>query len=485
MSSTLATPAAPEANTHSRYGKPGWWRCAVVLIPALAVAFLPIPGFTPVQRHLLAVFLATIIGLIAQPVPMGVTVIVAMTTLVLTATLTPEAALSGFGEKTVWLIFAAFLFAQSVRVTGLGRRIAYSFIRQFGRSPLSLAYSVAASDVVLAPFVPSDTARGGGVIFPIARSLSQAFDSEPGPTARRMGSFLMLVAFHSTYTASGMFLTGMIANPVIADFARKIAHVELTWMTWFLGAIVPGLLTLTIMPYLLFRLHTPEIRDTAPAREFANQEIKRMGGLSRNEKVLLVVLLAVMGGWVSSPWHGIHNTFIALAGLSALLLLRVLAWEDLLAEKKAWDALIWFAPLVMMSDQLNKTGTIKVISTAVFSHIVGWPWALAFVALMAAYFYAHYSFASMTAHITALYPAFLTAALAAPIHPMLGAMALAYLSNLHAGLTHYGTGSAPIYFGAGYVSQGEWWKLGFIIGLVNLVIWLGVGPLWWRALGLW
>lgn len=472
-------------NTDQRHGKPGLWRWAVVLVPGLAVALLPIPAFNPQQQHLLGVFLATIIALIVQPVPMGVAVIVAMTLLVLTRTLTPEAALSGFAEKTVWLIVSAFLFAQSVRVSGLGRRLAYAFIRSFGRSPLTLAYSVAASDVVLAPFVPSDTARGGGVIFPIARSLSQAFNSEPGETARRMGSYLMLVAFHATYTASGMFLTGMIANPVIADFAKKIAHVDLSWGTWFLGAIVPGLITLTIMPWLLLKLHTPEITDTEPAREFARQELQQMGPLSRNEKLLVAVLLAVMTGWVTSPWHGIHNTFIALAGLSALLLLRVLAWDELLAEKKAWDALIWFAPLVMMSDQLNKTGTIKIVSAAVFSHIQGWPWWLAFVALMLAYFYAHYSFASMTAHITALYPAFLAAALAAGIHPMLGAMCLAYLSNLYAGLTHYGTGSAPIYFGAGYVSQAEWWKLGFIIGLVNLFIWLGVAPLWWRVLGLW
>ena len=73
-------------------------------------------------------------------------------------------------------------------------------------------------------------------------------------------------------------------------------------------------------------------------------------------------MLGVMAGWVTSPWHGIPNTFVALAGVSAILLARVLTWNDLLAEHRAWDALIWFAPLVMMADTLNEIGVIKVLS---------------------------------------------------------------------------------------------------------------------------
>ena len=119
-------------------------------------------------------------------------------------------------------------------------RLAYFFIRRFGHSALTLGYSIAASDLVLAPFVPSDTARGGGIIYPITRSLAQVFHSEPGPTAGRLGAFLILVGYHATYTSSGMFLTSMAANPLIAEFALKIAHVELTWMRWALGAAVPG-----------------------------------------------------------------------------------------------------------------------------------------------------------------------------------------------------------------------------------------------------
>ncbi len=460
-------------------------RWAVVLLPSVLLYLLPLPGLNPIQRHLLAVFVGTIIALVARPVPMGVSVLLAMTLLALTRTLPFARVLSGFSNLTLWLIFTAFLFARAVTQTRFGLRVAYLFIRRFGHSALALGYSIVATDTVLALFIPSDTARGGGIVFPITLSLAKVFDSEPGPTAGRIGAFLMLVGFHATYTASAMFLTGMASNPLIADFALKIAHVELTWARWAAAAAVPGLLSLTLVPYLLYRLHPPEIRNTEAARELARKELEAMGPATRNERWLMGILALVMIGWVTSSIHGIPNTFVAMAGLCAILLSRVLAWDDLLAEHRAWDALIWFAPLLMMADALQDLGVIRILSSAVFGPLQAWHWIAALGTLLVIYLYSHYAFASMTAHITALYPGFLAAAVATGAPPFMAALPLAFFSNLNAGITHYGTGSAPVYFGAGYVSQADWWRLGFLISLLNLVIWLGVGPMWWKVLGLW
>jgi DASS family divalent anion:Na+ symporter len=457
----------------------------VVLVPGALLYYFPLPGMNTAQEHLFAIFVATIIALVAQPVRMAVSVLFAMTLLELTGTLTPARVLSGFGNVTVWLIFTAFLFSRAVTQTGFGMRVGYLFIERFGRTPLRLGYSLAAADLVLAPFIPSDTARGGGVIFPITRSVAAAFGSEPGPTAGKIGSFLMLCSFHTTYAASAMFLTGMASNPLIAEFARKIGHVELTWLRWLSGSIVPGFLTLAIVPWMLLRLVRPELANTEGARAMAREELVRRGPMKREERWLVVIMLCVMAGWVTSPWHGVPNTFVALTGLCALLLVRVIDWDDLLAEHRAWDAIIWFAPLVMMSDTMNENGSIKVLSAGLFAAIHGWAWPLAMLALVATYCYVHYGFASMTGQVTALYPAFLGATLAAGVPPMMAALALAYFSNLNAAMTHYGTGSAPVFFGAGYVRQVDWWRYGLLISLVNLVIWLGIGPVWWKLVGIW
>ena len=278
-----------------------------MLTPGLLLYLLPIAGLNPIQRHLLAIFVATIIALVAQPVPMGVSVVLAMTLLALTSTLTPAKALSGFGNVTVWLIFVAFLFGRAFTVTGLGKRVAMYSSDVLPTVPLSLGYSLTAADLVLAPFIPSDTARGGSVIFPVTRSVAAALGSEPGPTAGLAGSYLVLTSFHTCYTASAMFLTSMAANPLIAEFAAKVGHVELTWMRWFAGASLPGLITLLIVPWLLCRMIKPQLRDMAPARELARIELLKMGAFTSREKWLTIILLAVMTGWVTSSWHGVST----------------------------------------------------------------------------------------------------------------------------------------------------------------------------------
>ncbi|HEY1946749.1 MAG TPA: DASS family sodium-coupled anion symporter [Bryobacteraceae bacterium] len=460
-------------------------RWCFVLIPGLVLYFSPMPLLNADQRHLLAFFLSTIIALIAQPLPMGASVLTATTALVLTGTLPSAVVLSGFADQTVWLIFTAFLFSRAITDTGLGVRVAYLFIGKFGRSALTLGYSISFSDLVLAPFVPSDTARGGGIICPITRSVAQALGAEPGGASGKMGGFLILVAFHTTYIASAMFLTGMASNPLMADFALKIGHVELTWLSWFVGAIVPGGISLLLAPFLLYRLYRPPLTDTEAARVHARRELQMMGALGGRELRLAVIMVCVMAGWITSPWHHIPNAFVALGGLSAILITGVVSWSDLLRENKAWDALIWFAPLIMMASELNKRGVTQRLSQSIFGYAQVLPWAFALILLVITYLYVHYGFASMTAHITALYPAFYAAALTTGAPPLLAALVLAYFSNLNAGLTHYGTGSAPVYFGVGYIDQSTWWKIGFLMSLVILAVWLGIGMLWWKLIGYW
>jgi len=230
----------------------------------------------------------------------------------------------------------------------------------------------------------------------------------------------------------------------------------------------------------LYNLTPPQLRETGHAQAFARAKLDDLGPLSRQEITLLVILFLVILGWITSPWHGVGNTVVALTGISALLLTQVLKWDELLGNRRAWEVLVWFAPLLMMADAMSRQGTFKVLFDDAFGHLAGWPWPFAMAVLALLYFYAHYGFASLTAQISALYPAFLGAAVVLGVPPALAAWTLAVLSNLNAGLTHYSTGCAPVYFAGGYVSQNTWWSIGFIISVVNLAIWMGIGPLWWN-----
>jgi DASS family divalent anion:Na+ symporter len=462
------------------------FRGILVVLVGLIIWFSPVPaGVKKEAWQLLAIFVATIFGLILNPLPMGAVVIIGVMMTTLTGILKIGPALAGFANSTVWLIVAAFLVARGFIITGLGTRIAYLFIRSFGKKTLGLAYSIVASDLVLSPATPSNTARAGGVIYPIVRSLCSTFGSEPGATARKIGAYLMMVEFQATIITSVLFMTAMAPNPLMAELALKTANVTLSWGRWAVIACVPALLSIIFIPYFLYKIYPPEIKETPQASEMAHRELEKMGPWKRSEKVMLVVFLMILVLWATSEWNKIDATIVALIGIGVMLVTRVITWDDILAERGAWDALIWFGGLVTMAGQLNTLGLIKWFAGVMGGVVAGWAWLPALIILLLVYVYAHYAFASTTAHVTAMFPPFLAVMIGAGAPPYLAAMSLALFSGIMNGITHYGTGPAPIYFNAGYMDQKTWWLLGLVISFVNIGIFLTAGFAWWKYLGLW
>lgn len=461
-------------------------RWAIVLAASLGVLLIPIPaGITAKSWHLFAIFIATIVGSIVRPVPGGAMVLLGVAALALTGTLPVDQALGGYGDPIVWLVLAAFFMSRGMIKTGLGRRIAFMFIRAIGRHSLGLGYALVSTDMLLAMVIPSNGARAGGIIFPVAKSLAEAYDSKPGETADRLGAFLMTLIYQCDVIVCAMFLTGQASNVLIAKFAQQVTGIELSYARWALAAMVPGLLSLLVVPLVLYRIHPPKVKHTPAASEFAASELRRMGRMGPGEKLMLIVFALVASLWMTSALHGINYAAVALLGICVLLLFGVLNWEDVISERGAWDVFIWYGGLVRMAEALGETGITKRFAETAASFTVGWKWWTALAVLLLVYFYAHYGFASITAHATAMYTPFLVVILAAGAPPYLAVLSLAYFSNLDASLTHFGTTPAPIYFGAGYVKQRTWWKLGLIVSFVTIPIWVIFGFMWWKLLKLW
>jgi len=485
---TTKTVERPEADTTP--DQIGWKnrlvRWAVVLLVAGGILLIPRPeGVEPASWRLLAIFAATITGSIVQPIPGAAIVLLGVTALALFKVLSIGDALAGYADPVVWLVLAAFFISRGMIKTGLGRRIAFLFIKAIGRHSLGLSYALASTETVLATVIPSTGARSGGIIFPITKSLAEAYESRPGPTARRLGAFLMTSVYQCNVIVCAMFLTGQASNPIIARFAKQTTGIEITYARWALGSIVPALLSLLVVPWLLYRVFPPEIKHTPAASEFASKELKLMGPMKWSERLMLMVFGLVAILWITTKLHQIDYAVVAMLGISVLLVTGVLDWEDLISEKAAWAVFIWYGGLIRMAEALGQTGLTKRFAEAAASLTTGWKWWLALASLLLIYFYAHYVFASITAHATAMYVPFLIVILAAGAPAYLAVLSLAYFSNLGASLTHYGTTPAPIYFGAGYTTQRTWWTLGLITSVVTILIWSVVGFAWWKILGLW
>eukprot|EP00898_Chlorokybus_atmophyticus_P006494 jgi/Chlat1/6846/Chrsp51S06533 len=494
-SSAAAAPTADDVPAPSAASAPAWTGAKPLPMllsvgVGLIVRYLvPKPAAITTQAwQLLAIFLSTIAGLVLGPLPVGAWAFIGLTTTVMTKTLSFVAAFGAFTNDVIWLIVISFFFARGFVKTGLGDRVATLFVKWMGASTLGLSYGLAISEAIIAPAMPSTTARAGGVFLPIINSLSRSSGSKPNdPSARKLGAFLVQAQLQGCANSSALFLTAAAQNLLCLKLATELGVViPSPWMTWFKAAALPAIAALLAGPFIMFKLYPPEIQNTPEAPGIAAEKLKKMGPMTRDEKVMVATMLLAVTLWVAGEALKVSSVSAAMLGLSILLLSGVLQWSDCLNESAAWDTLAWFAVLVGMSGQLNSLGVVKFLSDTVAGALasmnLAWPAAL--TVLSGVYFGVHYLFASQTAHVGALFGAFLAMAIAAGAPPLLATLVLAYLTNLFGALTHYSSGQAAVYYGAGFNQLPDVFRLGITCALVNLGIWAAVGIPYWKFLGL-
>ena len=448
----------------------------------LAVASLPIPAGLPVNAwYYFALFVTVIVMLVTEPLPgpaaglIGITAAAILRLVAPTPVESMQWALTGFADSTVWLMFVAFMFALGYQKTGLGRRLALLLVRSLGSRTLGLGYAIALTDLALAPFVPSNTARSGGIVFPIIEGIPALYGSAPGATGHRIGAYVMWTAFATTCVTSSMFVTALAPNLLATSLMNQIAGVQVTWVGWFLGFLPIGLVLFILQPFLIYRICPPTVRASANVPKWAHQELVRLGPLTRRETMMALLALLALSLWIfGGRW--MTATAVALLTLCLMVLSGVIAWDDFLGYRRAWSNLIWFATLITLANGLSRVGFLPWFA-ATASGALGNLSSTAKVALLVVVFFvSHYLFASLTAHATAMLPVFLTAAMALPGIPVpLVSLLLSYSLGLMGILTPYATGSAPLYYGSGYISHREFWTLGFGFGALYLATLLGVG----------
>jgi L-tartrate/succinate antiporter len=478
--------------------KTKWVGLAVAVLVGVVIAVIPPPDGLPAYAwHYFALFVAVIVGLILEPVPAAAVGLIGVTVAaVLGLVFSPEQladpefklsseaakwALSGFANTTVWLIFGAFMFALGYEKTGLGRRIALLLVKVLGRRTLGLGYAVMIADLVLAPFTPSNTARSGGTVYPVVRNIPSLYGSEPGETARKMGSYLMWTALAATCVTSSMFLTALAPNLLAVELVQKTAGLEIGWTQWFVGFLPVGILLLATLPLVIYVLYPPEVKAGAEVPAWAAGELSSMGRVSRPELimgglVILALLLWILGGDYVDP------TVVALAVISLMILTGIVGWNDITGNKAAWNVLVWFATLVTLAGGLNTVGFIGWFAQTAADALTGLDPMVVMVLLVVLFFVIHYMFASVTAHVTAILPVFLAAGMAIPGLPVgTYALMLCFTLGIMGIITPYATGPSPVYYGSGFVSRKHFWALGFVFGAIFLVALLVVGGPWLLA----
>lgn len=442
----------------------------------LVLWFIPSPEGLSIQAwHFLAIFMAVVVGLIVEPVPAALVGLTGISLVACLGLMGPAKenikwALSGFSNTVIWLIFAAFMFALGYKKTGLGKRISLIMIKYMGKSSLGLGYAVAFSDLILAPFMPSNTARSAGTIYPVASNIPLVFNSTPDHEPRKLGAYISWVAISVTSITSSMFLTALAPNLLAVDMIAQGTGHTISWSLWasiMLPLMIPLFL---ITPWLIYVIYPPTQKKSPEAPAWAADELKKLGAVSGKEVLMGLLALIALICWIFGKKFGIHSTTAAIAVVSVMVLSGVITWDDVISNKSAFNVLIWFASLVAMASGLKKIGILEWIGSSSEAYLASLSPTMLIISMLVMFFILHYFFASTTAHTTALMPIFLAIAvkLVASDQMVPFSILLAGSLGLMGIITPYATGPSPMWYGAGFISQGRWWGLGAVFGALFL-----------------
>ncbi len=453
-------------------------RAAAIVLAAAAIWIVPPPDGLAVDAwRLFAIFAAAIVAVVVNALPILVASVLAAAAAVLTGIVPPEKAYAGFGNPTILLIVLAFLVARAVVNCGLGARIGHVLVALFGRSTLGLGYSLFLVDAVIAPAFPSNTARSG-VLYPIAVSLIEAAGSGPGHAGRRrVGAFVMFSGIASLGLSSALWLTAMAANPLGSAMAKPMG-VDISFGSWFFASAVPTLLAMALVPLLLYKLIKPEVTATPKAPAAARLALRRLGPLSRDERVVAATCIGMVALWAAASTLQLDSTAIAFLGLGVLLVTGALTTADIAKEGEVLGIFIWFAILFALSSQLNELGFMTFIGTRLAGTLSGLSGLAAGSALVVAFVVLHYLFVSQTAHVLALFSVFLEVGVRVGVPATPLAFQLLFAANYFSMLTPQASSANLLFVGSGYLSQGESYRLGAITTAFVIILYLTIGTPW-------
>lgn len=460
---------------------------SMLLIVGLPIMFwvLPAPqGLKTETWHLVGMYLAMLAGLVFRPFVDAaiILIIIGFGTLFYG----PEVLLKGYGSSMVWFIMVAFLLCRAFVITGLGKRISYLLLKKFGHTSLGLGYLMVASDLLLAPATASNMSRTGGITYPIFRNIAESLGSTPGTNPRKIGAYITILMYVVSMGTSTFFLTGMATNTITVSLAKSILGVDITWMTWLYASIVPSGLLLFGAPLVIYKLYPPEMKVIDGVQELAAKGLEELGPVKQSEKMLLVLFIMAVLGWMTGSYTGVSMQAIGLAFLAGQLITKIMTWEDLCAEKGAWSTFVWYGGFYGCAHLLASGGFYKwlVVFIQQYINLAGFSTSVAITILVAISLGARYFFVSNSAFVVSFYPVLFTLGMSTQASPMLVGLSLAFSAGYGSLLTHYGNGAGVLTFASGYVDQKTFWGLGTIFALLSAAVYFFIGIPYWKLIGL-
>ena len=395
-------------------------------------------------------------------------------------------ALQGFAEPVNWLVLFSYQIGKCIESTDLGRRLSYIVLRNFGTSLKGIGYAIFIIEIILAPFIPSNIARGGCIVLPIINSIIENIHQNYRNVSPKVADFLYFCGNHANLIISSIFLTGSATNPVLVSTVVSTfgPEYELTFVKWLIGSIVPGAVVILLIPLVIALYLKQGNMDLEHTKVYSDRMLREMKAMTKNEKCLCVIFAGCLLLWVTGGITGLDMSLVTFLGVLAIIALRLMSWDEILDNTRAWDTFFWLGGMIVMANQLSAVGMSALIGEYIAKFVEIIPiYQLQVLILFSFYFVTMMLFSSNTGHVIAFAGPVMDAAVKLNIPKGLTVAFLAYYTLLCACLTHYTSGSAVIYFCKSGMTTKRFITVGLIVSAVIIAIYSTVGSVWWKMLG--
>jgi len=463
-----------------------WVTIASIVITLVALWALnwPTPGLEAKGRIPLVVFLWSVALWILRPIPEYLTAILGAAVMILLKVPGKEV-LGGFADPVWWMVTFACILGAAIATTGLGRRIAYTIMDKLGTSPLRLLYGTTMTNNVLAPFTPSNTARGA-ILYGVTEGICDALGLKAGE--KKGDHTLTLANLYINTTNTNMFLTAMGGNALFVALLEKMTGHRVMWSDWFIAAFVPMLPVVLLLPYIVYRLFPPRESEWVRGREFVREQVSRLGPPSRAEKATLVIMLVTLALWATELVHKVPSTTVSFFMAIMLLFpgIGAVSWKDV-EKHMPWPMLLWLGFAMGMAGVVNSTGGFKWLVGRFFASSP-WVQSLAFAPFMLvvilAIIFIHPLFSGMNAMGMIVIPVVVQLATARGFDPFVAGFLATLAVTTAAFFLPFNSAPNLIFYGSGRFEVSDLLKGAIPLALLIAAALVGALYLWWPLIGL-
>lgn len=413
---------------------------------------------------------------VTEAIPIAATSLLPIILFPLTQGLSIASTTQSYGHRFVFLYIGGFMIAVAIERWNLHRRIALNVIRIIGTSLDKMVLGFMVATAFLSMWI-SNTATSV-MMLPIGMAIVVQFKEIID--SQRLGGFSKALMLGIAYGASIGGISTLIGTPpnlVFAGVLQQLYGFEVSFLSWFL-LVFPLSMTLLFICWKYLTSYAYQINQVSTDNgvEEIKRQIKNLGSITREEKIVLLVFSLTGFCWITRPFilnlflPQIDDTIIAIIGALVLFIIpskegQILQWEQ--AVKIPWGIVLLFGGGLAIASGFQESGLAEWIG----SRMTGLDGLSIFLILLLIVAMVNFltEITSNLATTAMLLPVLAPTALSLDVHPFL-LMIGATIAASCAFMLPVATPPNAVVFGSGYLSMADMVRKGLIMNLISILL---------------